>query len=61
MVTSVPQNGFTGCVFPDLSFARGTLKLHPSSMHYPMIGDIVKNCKISKIDCLEGMLELEKL
>ncbi|EJS44111.1 msu1p [Saccharomyces arboricola H-6] len=61
MITSVPQNGFAGCVFPDLSFARGTLKLHPGTKHYPMIGDIVRNCKISKIDCLEGILELEKL
>ncbi|CAI4048910.1 exoribonuclease II SKDI_13G4180 [Saccharomyces kudriavzevii IFO 1802] len=61
MITAVPQNGFVSCVFPDLSFARGTLKLHPSAKHYPMIGDIVKNCKILRIDCLEGMLELETL
>lgn len=61
MITSVPQNGFAGCVFPDLSFARGTLKLNPSTEHYPMIGDTVKTCKILKIDCLEGILELEKL
>lgn len=59
MVTSVPQVGVVRCVLTDFSSARGTLKLKPSETTYPLIGDTLKGCKITKIDCLDGLLELE--
>lgn len=59
MVTSVPQVGLVRCVLPRFPSARGTLKLNPNETKFPAIGDTVTGCKISKIDCLDGILELE--
>lgn len=59
MVTSVPQVGVVRCVLTDFSSARGTLKLKPTETTYPLIGDTLTGCKITKIDCLDGLLELE--
>ncbi|QLG72218.1 hypothetical protein HG535_0C05720 [Zygotorulaspora mrakii] len=59
MVTSVPQLGLVRCILPDYPAARGSLKLKPSETKPPEIGNTVANCKITKIDCLDGILELE--
>ena len=58
LVTSYPFDGKVLCVFPEMSFARGTLKI-PNNIPHPKIGTRVKNCKIVNIDCLENNLELE--
>ncbi|KAG0666805.1 hypothetical protein C6P44_002618 [Monosporozyma unispora] len=58
MVTSYPFDGKVLCVFPEMSFARGSLKV-PTDIPHPKIGTLVKNCKITNIDCLENNLELE--
>lgn len=58
-ITSVPQFSMVKCALTAFPFARGTLKLKPTATEIPSIGDTVKNCKISKIDCLDGTLELE--
>ncbi|SCU97208.1 LADA_0H05072g1_1 [Lachancea dasiensis] len=59
MITSVPQMGLVRCVLPDLSAARGVLKLRPEIASKWSIGDVVHNCKITKLDCLDGVMELE--
>ncbi|KAH9201473.1 hypothetical protein LQ764DRAFT_233271 [Zygosaccharomyces rouxii] len=59
MINSVPQVGFVRCVLPDYSSARATLKLKPNEISHPVIGDIIENCRITKIDALEGLLEME--
>ncbi|SCU86656.1 LAFA_0E02234g1_1 [Lachancea sp. 'fantastica'] len=59
MVTSVPQMGYVRCMVPDLSAARGTLKLRPDAHSKWAIGDTVTNCKIKSLDCLQGTMELE--
>ncbi|GAV53346.1 hypothetical protein ZYGR_0AI06300 [Zygosaccharomyces rouxii] len=59
MINSVPQVGLVKCVLPDYSSARATLKIKPNEVSNPVIGDIVENCKITKIDALEGLLEME--
>ncbi|CCF60808.1 hypothetical protein KAFR_0L01970 [Kazachstania africana CBS 2517] len=58
MITSVPNNGVVNCLFPDMSFARGKLKLK-KGMPYPVIGDTVTNCRIVKLESLDGILYLE--
>ena len=58
LVTSYPFDGKVLCVFPEMSFARGSLKI-PTNIPYPKIGSLVRNCEIKKIDCLENNLELE--
>lgn len=58
IVTSYPSDGKLLCVFADMSFARGSLKI-PSGMPHPKIGSMINNCKIINIDCLENNLELE--
>ncbi|CEP63113.1 exoribonuclease II LALA0_S07e02674g [Lachancea lanzarotensis] len=59
MVTSVPQMGYVRCMVPDLSAARGSLKLRPDVFSKWAIGETVTNCKIKSIDCLQGTMELE--
>ncbi|CUS21415.1 LAQU0S03e02080g1_1 [Lachancea quebecensis] len=59
MVTSVPRLGMVRCVLPELSSARGTLKLKPEALSTAAIGDVVHNCKITRLDCLDGVMELE--
>lgn len=59
MINSVPQVGFVRCILPEYSSARATLKLKPTESSHPSIGDVVENCKITKIDALEGLLEME--
>lgn len=58
-ITSVPQLNAARCVLSDFPSARGVLKLKPSSTNIPVLGDTVKGCKVSKIDCLDSLLELE--
>ncbi|SJM88830.1 related to Exoribonuclease II, mitochondrial [Zygosaccharomyces bailii] len=58
MVNSVPQVGFVRCILSDFSSARAILKFKPDEISYPKIGDIVKDCKITKIDALEGLMEM---
>lgn len=58
LITSYPFDGKVHCTFPDMSFARGTLKI-PTNAPHPKIGTLVKNCRIVNIDCLENNLELE--
>lgn len=58
LVTSYPFDDKVSCVFPEMSFARGSLKI-PTNIPYPKIGSLVHNCEITKIDCLENNLELE--
>lgn len=58
-ITSVSQFNMVKCALAKFPSARGTLKLKPSATAIPAIGDTVKNCTISKIDCLDGLLELE--
>lgn len=57
IVTSVPQNGIVRCVLPQFSAARGIIKLSPDATVHPSIGDTVKNCTVSKIACLDNILE----
>lgn len=59
MVTSVPHMGTVSCAFPNLNAARGTLKLDPKHTPYPAIGDLIHKCKLTKLDCLDGVIELE--
>lgn len=59
MINSVPKIGFVNCILPDYSSARATLKLKPNEVSNPVIGDVVENCRITKIDALEGLLEME--
>ncbi|SCU86286.1 LAME_0D05358g1_1 [Lachancea meyersii CBS 8951] len=59
MVTSVPQMGYVRCGVPELSAARGILKLRPDVASHWAIGDTVSNCKIINLDCLDGVMELE--
>ncbi|SCV01951.1 LANO_0F14356g1_1 [Lachancea nothofagi CBS 11611] len=59
MITSIPQMGFVRCSLPELSAARGSLKLRPELSSSWAIGDVVHNCKITKLDCLDGVMELE--
>ncbi|QLL34648.1 hypothetical protein HG536_0H00220 [Torulaspora globosa] len=58
-ITSVSQFNMVQCALSDFPSARGTLKLKPGATTVPAIGDTVKNCKVGKIDCLDGLLELE--
>ncbi|KAK5781902.1 exoribonuclease II PWA37_000665 [Arxiozyma heterogenica] len=58
LVTSYPFDGKVHCVFPEMTFARGILKI-PTNTPHPKIGTRIKNCKIVNIDCLENNLELE--
>ncbi|CCK70381.1 exoribonuclease II KNAG_0E01140 [Huiozyma naganishii CBS 8797] len=57
MVTSFPQDGMVNCLFPNHSYARGKLKLKVDRLP-PQIGDIVKDCQITSIDCLDSNLQL---
>ncbi|QLQ81768.1 hypothetical protein HG537_0G00210 [Torulaspora globosa] len=59
IITSVSQFNMVKCAISDFPSARGTLKLKPGAIKVPAIGDTVKDCKIAKIDCLDGLLELE--
>ncbi|SCU99831.1 LAMI_0G01134g1_1 [Lachancea mirantina] len=59
MVTAVPDMGSVRCVLPHLSAAKGILKLNLSKDSTPIIGDIIPHCTISKLDCLDGLIELE--
>lgn len=59
MITSVPQLGVARCVLSDFPSARGLLKLKPSATTIPSVGDTIQDCKVSKIDCLDSLLELE--
>lgn len=58
-ITSVPQLNVARCVLAKFPSARGVLKLKPSATNIPTVGDSVKGCKVSKIDCLDSLLELE--
>lgn len=57
MVTSFPNDGIVKCIFPDFENSVGILKLKRDQA-YPIIGEIVQNCIITKIDCLDNTLEL---
>lgn len=59
MVTSVPQMGTVRCVFPTLNAARGILKLNPKKAASVAIGDEISGCKITRLHCLDGIMELE--
>ena len=59
MVTSIPRMGFVRCVLPDLSAARGILKLKPEVSADVAIGDLMHNCVITKLDCLDAVMELK--
>ncbi|KAM3164278.1 Exoribonuclease II, mitochondrial [Lachancea thermotolerans] len=59
MVTSVPRLGVVRCVLPELSAARGILKLKPEASSTVAIGDVVHNCRITRLDCLDSIMELE--
>lgn len=58
-VTTVPYMGILKCNIPGYKYSRGILKLKPTLKRIPMIGDVIKGCKIVEIDCLSGLLELE--
>lgn len=58
IVTSVPQNGTVNCLFPEYSYARGTLKLDPAMKKIPRIGDTIRHCKVESIHPLDGILTL---
>lgn len=58
MVTSLPSNGFVHCFFQDKLHATGRLKID-INRDPPVVGNLVTNCKINKIDCLDGLLDLE--
>lgn len=58
VVLSVPNNGTVNCMLKNYSYSRGTLKLNKEKSP-PLIGDNIKNCKITNIMPIEGILTLD--
>ncbi|CCH59134.1 hypothetical protein TBLA_0B02920 [Henningerozyma blattae CBS 6284] len=57
LITSVSNLGFIHCILPNFSSSMGILKLKPDLDFTPSIGDVIRNCKIDKIDALDGRLD----
>ncbi|KAH3903609.1 exoribonuclease II SCDLUD_001253 [Saccharomycodes ludwigii] len=55
MITSLPVMNSSGFVCLYSQYASGVLRLAPN--HSFKVGDIVENCKITKVDALDGVLE----
>lgn len=58
LVTSLTELGYVQCTIVDKSFATGRLKINPNKKPL-LVGDTVSACKITSIDCLDGVLDFE--
>ncbi|AMD20295.1 HDL449Cp [Eremothecium sinecaudum] len=58
-ISSLPNNGFAQCRIQNLFSATGMIKLDMSDERSALVaGDSVTSCYVSRLDCLEGLLEL---